>query len=445
MKIAPFLSACTLLLCSFSSLSQATAPQVSIRAELASPIVQDNSIKENYLKISLTGFALDPQKRVPINLALVIDRSSSMSGDRIEKARAAAHLAINLLNEEDTLAVVAYDSNAKVIIPATKVKDKAALIQTINKTIQAQGMTALYAGLAKGINQLERYLDKEKVNRIILLSDGQANVGPTSINELTELAQLAARKGIAITTMGIGTGYNENLMAAIAGFSDGNHAFVNHSSDLEGIFIREFKDVMSVVAQEVVVSIKLDENVKPIRLLGRDGEIKGDRVTVKMNQLYSNQEKYVLLEVLPAKGRAQQEKTLAQVSVNYDNLVSKQAEQYQAQVKIKYTDQVDLVKQSVIEEVVIDSEIQKVALENEKAMQLYNSGELSEAKQKLDDNTARLKALSMQMSNSSAVNKALEQAEINQSMAADMQTKDADRYRKEVTEQQYNLKQGNSY
>lgn len=232
MKIAPFLSACTLLLCSFSSLSQATAPQVSIRAELASPIVQDNSIKENYLKISLTGFALDPQKRVPINLALVIDRSSSMSGDRIEKARAAAHLAINLLNEEDTLAVVAYDSNAKVIIPATKVKDKAALIQTINKTIQAQGMTALYAGLAKGINQLERYLDKEKVNRIILLSDGQANVGPTSINELTELAQLAARKGIAITTMGIGTGYNENLMAAIAGFSDGNHAFVNHSSDL---------------------------------------------------------------------------------------------------------------------------------------------------------------------------------------------------------------------
>lgn len=202
---------------------------------------------------------------------------------------------------------------------------------------------------------------------------------------------------------------------------------------------------MSVVAQEVVVSIKLDENVKPIRLLGRDGEIKGDRVTVKMNQLYSNQEKYVLLEVLPAKGRAQQEKTLAQVSVNYDNLVSKQAEQYQAQVKIKYTDQVDLVKQSVIEEVVIDSEIQKVALENEKAMQLYNSGELSEAKQKLDDNTARLKALSMQMSNSSAVNKALEQAEINQSMAADMQTKDADRYRKEVTEQQYNLKQGNSY
>ncbi|KDN10409.1 putative membrane protein precursor [Gilliamella apicola] len=98
-----------------------TNNQIQVRSELASPIILENSEEKNYLKVSLTGIEFDSSKRVPINLALVIDRSGSMSGDRIEKAREAAILAVNMLNNEDMLSIVAYDSDAKVIVPSSKV------------------------------------------------------------------------------------------------------------------------------------------------------------------------------------------------------------------------------------------------------------------------------------------------------------------------------------
>ena len=254
--------------------------QIQVRSELSSPIILEGNPEANYLKISLTGQKVDTNKRVPLNLAIVIDRSGSMGGDRIEKAREAAIFAVNLLNEEDTLSIVAYDNEAEVIVPASKVKDKQKIIQLINKNVIAGGGTALFAGLSKGIKQVENQLTKDKVNRIILLSDGQANVGPSSVNELSELAIIAAKKNIAITTMGIGSGYNELLMSSIASYSDGNHVFVNNSSELENVFVHEFTDVMSTVAQDVVITIQLKEGVKPVRLLGRDGVIKGNQVTV---------------------------------------------------------------------------------------------------------------------------------------------------------------------
>jgi Ca-activated chloride channel family protein len=113
--------------------------------------------------------------------------------------------------------------------------------------------------------------------------------------------------------MGIGEGYNEDLMAAIAQYSDGNHVFVQNTDALEKAFAHEFGDVMSVVAQDVMVEIKVDNGAKPLRLLGREGDIHGNTVSVKLNQLYANQEKYVMLEVLPAKGDATQSKPLAEV------------------------------------------------------------------------------------------------------------------------------------
>ncbi len=112
-------------------------------------------------------------------------------------------------------------------------------------------------------------------------------------------------------------------MTAIAGYSDGNHTFVANSADLEKAFTKEFQDVMSVVAQDIVVQIKTGDKVKPVRLLGRDGDILGNTVNVKLNQLYSNQEKYILLEVIPEKGTDKQQKDLADVSISYLNLSSK--------------------------------------------------------------------------------------------------------------------------
>lgn len=420
-------------------LAKTASPAVSVKSELAAPVMLVNSEDKNYLKISLTGFNLDSQRRSPINLALVIDRSTSMSGARIEKAREAAMLAVNMLNPTDTLAVVAYDNRAEVIIPATKVSNKPALIARIQQHIHPQGMTALFAGVSKGIGQVDKHLSHEQVNRIILLSDGQANIGPTSISELAELARIAAKKGIAITTIGLGEDYNEDLMTAIAGYSDGNHAFVANSADLESAFTREFQDVMSVVAQDVIVQIKTSDRVKPLRLLGRDGEISGNVVNVKLNQLYSNQEKYVLLEVIPETGADNQQKDLADVSVSYLNLSSKQQDRVNQRVTVSYSRSAAKVSDAVQQEVLAESEIQKTALANDEAIRLIDAGRKDEAKKVLESNATKLGGLSF--SSPVAEKKVRESTEKQRKLAEDIDSKEAATYRKALKEQNYNVKQ----
>ncbi len=439
MKIIKIFALLGLSVCSLFGHAQINK-QIQVRSELSSPIILEGTPETNYLKVSLSGQNIDSKKRVPINLAIVIDKSGSMSGQRIEKAREAAILAVNMLNENDTLSIVAYDSEARVIVPATKVDNKLRIIGLINENIYAAGGTALFAGLSKGIKQVENQLTKDKVNRIILLSDGQANIGPSSVDELSQLAIIAAKKNIAITTLGIGSDYNELLMSSIASYSDGNHVFVNNSADLENVFVHEFTDLMSAIAQDVVITIQLKNGVKPVRLLGRDGVIKGNEITVKMNQLFSNQEKYVLLEVIPDKGKVGQEKTLAQVDLKYDNLLENKTENETQVVRISYTKDKKMVDDAIHQDVIVETELQKVALENEKALELYNQGKRDEAQQLLRENSEALKAISAQSPTMSMSDKERieNQARKNKTLAESVQKPD---FSKTLTEEQFQLKQ----
>ncbi|AKE60876.1 vWA domain-containing protein [Citrobacter farmeri] len=442
MNLKHLFAALTLGLLATTTSAQQPAPKVVIKSELASPLVLENSQDKNYLKVSLTGFPLHATKRSPINLALVIDRSGSMGGDRIEQATEAAVMAVNTLSAQDTLSVVIYDDVVDVIVPAAKVGNKAKLISHIRERLTARGGTALFAGVSRGIKETSKYLDKAHVNRIILLSDGQANVGPSSTSELAELGKIAARKGIAITTMGIGEGYNEDLMAAIAQYSDGNHVFVQNTDALEKAFAHEFGDVMSVVAQDVVVQINVADNVKPLRLLGREGEIRDNTVTVKLNQLYANQEKYVMLEVLPAKGSAAQSKPLAEVNVSYNNLATGQKERWDDKMAVSYTASASDVQKAQVEDVVVDSAIQKSAIQNEQALQLMDEGKMDEAKAILRENSSTLSALPL--SAPAARMKAQESAEENLKLLDRMESESKEASRKSLKEQSYKTKNQSS-
>ncbi|MTH47014.1 vWA domain-containing protein [Intestinirhabdus alba] len=418
--------------------AQRTLKNPIVKSELASPLILENTQHKNYLKISLTGLPRSVEKRSPVNLTLVIDRSGSMRGDRIARATEAAIMAVNTLGSQDTLSVVVYDNVAEVIIPAAKVGDKKKLISQIREQLDAHGGTALFAGVSRGIKETGKFLDKERVNRIILLSDGQANVGPSSTSELAELGKIAARQGIAVTTMGIGEQYNEDLMAAIAQYSDGNHVFVRISEDLEKAFAQEFSDVMSVMAQDVLVEITLAEGVKPLRLLGREGEIQGNTVTVRLNQLYAMQEKYVLLELLPAKGRAGRSQPLADVKVSYDNLATGKKDEWNQHVVIAYTDSADEAKKAQVEEVIVDAAIQKTALDHEQALKLIDAGKMDEAKAVLRGSASKLKALPL--SAPAPMKKAQESVEENLRLLEKMDASSQEATRKSLKENQYRTK-----
>src|SRR5205085_8842601 len=117
-------------------------------------------------------------------------------------------------------------------------------------SIEAGGNTALHGGVSRGAAEIRRHLDDgHYVNRIILLSDGLANVGPSTPEELGRLGTSLMKEGISVTTIGLGLGFNEDLMTRLAQRSDGNTYFVESSADLPRIFAAELGDVLNVVAR----------------------------------------------------------------------------------------------------------------------------------------------------------------------------------------------------
>jgi Ca-activated chloride channel homolog len=314
-----------------------------------------------------------------------------MSGDRIENARRAAVMAVNGLGPNDIVAIVAFDDRVEVVTPATKVSDKAAIIRAI-EGIHARGSTGLFAGVSKGANEVRKFLDRNRVNRVILLSDGQANVGPSSPAELGQLGSAFAREGISVTTIGLGRDYNEDLMAQLAGYSDGNHAFVENAQDLARIFKNEFGDVGSVVAQEVEVTIRLKKGIRPIRILGRDGEIMDGVVRMRMNQLYSEQEKYVIVEVEVPAGKVGDNLALAAVDVSYLNMHNRNKESLSRAVAVSFTDSADKVARAT-DKKAMTSAVQQVSnARSKQAMQLRDEGKTEEAKKVLKDNAEYLES-----------------------------------------------------
>ena len=144
---------------------------------------------------------------------------------------------------------------------------------------------------------MRKYKEPRRLNRVVLLSDGQANVGPSRPEEFAALGRAAAAQGISVSTIGLGLGYNEDLMLQLARASDGNHAFAREPTDLVQIFNKEFDDVLASCAQTVSIDIELKPGVRVVRALSRDGTIEGQRAQFRMNQVYAATEHYVLMEV----------------------------------------------------------------------------------------------------------------------------------------------------
>ena len=367
------------------------AEQIKVTADVANPVMASDKKDTTYLKVGLTGFELAKEgKRTPVNIAIVLDRSGSMSGTKIARAKEAATMAVQRLNSNDIVSLVAYDDTVNVLYPASKLTDRSSLEAAIEK-IQAGNSTALFAGVSKGAEEVKKFLDKERVNRVILLSDGLANVGPSSPSELGDLGASLIKDGISVTTIGLGLGFNEDLMTQLAGKSDGNHAFVENENDLKRIFNAEFGDVLSVVAQEVSVTIRCAEGIRPVRILGREGDISGQTVRVTLNQLYAAQEKFILLEVeVPAVGSGQT-REVASVEVSYMNMGTQVQDRLTSSCSVRFSDTASEVEKSLNKDVMVQAVRHTAAERTEDAVRLRDAGNLAEARRLLLDNATMLK------------------------------------------------------
>ncbi len=372
------------------ALALADGQQVKLDARLGHPSLAAGQKHTSYLKVGLTGFTMEKAgARTPVNVAIVLDKSGSMSGEKIMRAKEAARRAIDHLAPSDIVSIVAYDSTVRVLVPATKASDKETVRAGIDR-ITPGGNTALFAGVSKGADELQKFLDKNRVNRVVLLSDGLANVGPASPGELEALGARLARLGISVTTLGLGLDYNEDLMSRLARASDGNHVFVEQANDLARFFALEFGDVTSVVARDVSLTIDCAEGVRPVRVLGRDADIVGQRVTARINQLVSEREKFVMLEVEVTPGELGSERPVAQVKVSYGNLATRSTDTLKASVAARFVATPAEMTAAADKWVMVDA-VQLIATEkNRMALTLRDEGRNTEAKQVLQDNAVFL-------------------------------------------------------
>jgi Ca-activated chloride channel family protein len=365
-------------------------PPVVLDAALDTPVLDAGAPRRAYLRVALRGAELRGSRtRSGVNLAIVLDRSGSMTGEKLAEARQAAIMAIEQLAPDDIVSVVVYDDTVEVLAPAAPIGDGRDLAARI-AGIEPGGYTALFAGVAKGAAEVRKHLASERVSRVILLSDGLANVGPSSPGELAELGASFAREGIAVTTIGLGLDYNEELMTRLAAASDGNHFFAERAEDLAEVYRSELGEILSVLAQEVEVTIRFAPGVRPVRVLGREAEIRGSAVFGRLNQLYARQTKYFLVEVEVPAGGDGSRRDLAAIEVTYRDLASGRPANLVDDLLARYSADPEQVAAARNPRVMAAVARQLGTETNLTAMELRDQGKIDEAKRMLLANAAYL-------------------------------------------------------
>jgi Ca-activated chloride channel family protein len=214
----------------------------------------------------------DTPVRPPQALALVIDRSGSMSGQPLAEAvRAASHVAARL-RANDSVSVVEFDHRVRCLLPAIPLGDGEAVRQAL-AGIQAGGNTDLHGGWREGARTLED-LPPTGLRRVILLSDGCANAGETNDERIVAEVQRLAAQGITTSTYGLGRNFNEDLMVAMGRAGGGNSYYGERAEDLHEPFERELDLLANLCLQRVTASVQVPDGVEVTWLndLPVDGE-----------------------------------------------------------------------------------------------------------------------------------------------------------------------------
>ena len=254
-----------------------------------------------YLQIAISTSDCRPVLRRPMNISVVLDRSGSMADKgKIDYAKSALHNLIDQLRSEDILSIVIYDDVIEVLRPAKRVGNRTKLKRLVDG-VYPRGATNLGGGMIEGFQQVEQNLDKEYVNRVILLSDGLANRGIIDTHRLNTIAAKHRSKSISMTTMGVGLNYNENLRVGLAESGGGNYYFIESPNSLASIMSEEFNTLSSVLAQNASIELKLGQGVQVIDVIGCNFTTRNNLYIIQVGDLSSNVRRELTVEVqIPA-------------------------------------------------------------------------------------------------------------------------------------------------
>ncbi|QSI79322.1 VWA domain-containing protein [Niveibacterium microcysteis] len=242
-------------------------PPFGVTTEVAaSPWNKDTLL----LRVGIKAFDKPRATLPPSNLVFLVDVSGSMeSPDKLPLLKNALKLMVESLRPEDHVSLVTYASGTRVVLPPTAGSDKATIRMAIDQLV-AGGSTAGAAGIQLAYQMAQQGYVKDGINRILLATDGDFNVGVTDFSQLKGMVAEKRKSGISLSTLGFGTGnYNDAMMEQVADAGDGNYSYIDTLNEAQKVLVEEASSTLSVVARDVKIQMEFNPGVvAEYRLIG---------------------------------------------------------------------------------------------------------------------------------------------------------------------------------
>jgi Ca-activated chloride channel family protein len=299
----------------------ASTSPVSFSALLSQGAVLQGSNGQVRIKLLLGADddkGLTNHVRVPTDVLVILDRSGSMEGSKMDYARSAVNELLTHLGSEDRFSLVTYSSGAQIAIPLGSATESAKVEwRRLTQRIGAGGGTNMSSGIDLALGTLRRRASG-RAARMILLSDGLANEGDASYEGLTARALRAARQEYVLSAIGVGSDFNEYLMSGLADAGTGNYYYLENTRELANVFAREFEATRTTVASGVAVSIEPGEGVEVVEAAGYPLERDGRHVSFRPGSLFAGQEREIWVTLrVPSERLGQHD--LGRFVVSYTN------------------------------------------------------------------------------------------------------------------------------
>lgn len=331
--------------------------------------------------------ASDGAMRAPVDLAFVIDRSGSMAGRPLELAKQAVSQAAGLLDQRDRAALVVFDDRVDLIHRLGDVSGRQRNeLRMALARIDAGGSTDLCSGWLTGCRELARHetpAAPERVRRAILLTDGMANQGETSVSAICRHATELRQRGITTTTLGMGHNFDEGLLSSMAEAGGGNFAYIESAAQLGRTFERELDRLTAIAATRVNLRLQLAEGLRAELLSPFPVERSGHRFDVAVDDLSASDEVMLIFEIT-GRTLTRGAQFPFELSVRWTEPISNR----------RQTDHIPVTPLSVVDDrvyasmphsetVAIQTAVQKAAADQRRAMELDRAGRYAESRQLL--------------------------------------------------------------
>jgi len=216
-----------------------------------------NLVRMNEAQLLYILLEISPKEKTdeiptpPLNVALVLDRSTSMKDEKMDVLKNAAIKVMRNLRSQDIFSVVTFSDRAEVLIPASYPNDKRKLEARI-QMLQPSGGTEIFQGLSAAYDQIQRNVGQERINHIILLTDGHTYGDD---QQCVDLANQAAKQGIGISAMGIGKEWNDEFLDTLANRTGGSSRYIARTEDIHRFLVDKFESLARTLADDVVLEI----------------------------------------------------------------------------------------------------------------------------------------------------------------------------------------------